>query len=496
MANVFIDGLEEYATHGLRYHSLAIGVFPSDYPLTGKEMAFGPMLTMKTESNTSSLRVEQRPSHIRWGVLVLLFLAVGINYMDRVNLSVVQGNLEHQYALTGTQYGWLQSTFIIAYLIAQVPGGRLLDRWGTEGFYALLILLWSGATFAMGIGGGLGLGATAVLGLMLICRTLIGLAQAPSFPANAKIAAMWFPHHERARAIGAYSTGQYLVTGLMVPILGIVGVHYGWPAVFYVSGGLGILLGLWWLIGYRDPAHSHANAEELALIQQDARQAPSVANEPDTGKVGWPELRHILRQGRFWGICFMHFSATSILYFFLTWFVPFLRSNLQLQGPWAGVMESLPFILAAVGVLLGSTWSDLLLKKGSSLVKARKIPIVSGLVVSALIFFCPLLSAWPMIVICVLSIVFLANAGSNLGWTAMSDILPKRMIGTAGGILNICGNMAGILTPLIFGWVRDVTGRLDGGMYYLGAIALLGALCFLFFINDLTEIDIGQVSSR
>ena len=96
----------------------------------------------------------------------------------------------------------------------------------------------------------------------------------------------------------------------------------------------------------------------------------------------------------------------------------------------------------------------------------------------------------------VLSVVFLANAASNLGWTAMSDILPKRMIGTAGGILNICGNMAGILTPLVFGRVRDLTGSLNGGMYYLGAVALLGALCFLFCINDLTEIDISQARTR
>lgn len=445
---------------------------------------------------TDVLSPTANASKVRWGVLVLLFLAVGVNYMDRVNLSVVQGNLEHQFGLTGTQYGWLQSTFIVAYLMAQVPGGRLLDRWGTEGFYALLILLWSGATFAMGIGGWLGLGTTAVLGLMLVCRVIIGLAQAPSFPANAKIAAMWFPHHERARAIGAYSTGQYLVTGLMVPVLSIVGSRYGWPSVFYVSGGVGIILGVWWLIGYRDPQRSKANAAERALIRHDNRRAPSVAEEPDTGHVGWPELRHILAQGRFWGICFMHFAATSILYFFLTWFVPFLRSNLQLQGAWAGVMESLPFLLAAVGVLFGGVWSDMLLKRGRSLVQARKIPIVSGLLVSALVFCSPFLSDWPLLVMSVLSVVFLANAASNLGWTAMSDILPKRMIGTAGGILNICGNMAGILTPLVFGRVRDLTGSLNGGMYYLGAVALLGALCFLFCINDLTEIDISQARTR
>ena len=447
---------------------------------------------MNTDSHTQGLQ----PSRVRWGVLVLLFLAVGVNYMDRVNLSVVQGSLEHQFGLSGTQYGWLQSTFIVAYLIAQVPGGHLLDRWGTEGFYALLIILWSAATFAMGIGGWLGLETTAALGVMLICRVVIGLAQAPSFPANAKIAAMWFPHHERARAIGAYSTGQYLVTGLMVPVLGIVGAHFGWPAVFYLSGGLGILLGLWWWVSYRAPEHSRANAAELALIKHDNRQAPSVAGEPDTGNAGWPELRYILTQGRFWGICFMHFAATSILYFFLTWFVPFLRESLQLNGSWAAIMESLPFLLAAVGVLFGGVWSDSLLKRGHSLVSARKIPIVSGLIVSAFIFCSPLLSAWPLVVACILSVVFMANAGSNLGWTAMSDILPKRMIGTAGGILNICGNMAGILTPLVFGAVRDMTGSLNGGMYYLGVVALLGALCFLFFINDLTEIDIGQARTH
>ena len=431
-------------------------------------------------------------TRVRWGVLVLLFMAVGVNYMDRANLSVAKGMLEHQFGLTGTQYGWLQSSFIVAYLLGQVPGGQLLDRFGTELFYAALILVWSLATVAMGISGWLAASTAGVLFVMMLCRVLIGLAQAPAFPANAKIASMWFPHHERARAIGAYSTGQYMVPALMVPLLGVIGSSFGWTAIFYVSGGLGVLLGIVWLVAYRSPERSGANEAELALIRQDRNSSPSVAAEPNEGESGWPEIKFVLSQGRFWGICLLQFSASSVLYFFLTWFIPFVNSNLHLHGALAGVMASLPFLLAAVGVLSAGVWSDMLLKQGRSLVHARKIPIVSGLLGSALICICPQLERWPMLVMAVLSVVFLANALSNLGWTALSDILPKRVMGTAGGILNIFGNVAGILTPMVFGAVQDSTGSLSGGMYYLGAVALLGAFCFFFCINDLSEIDISQ----
>ncbi|WP_081803340.1 MFS transporter [Halotalea alkalilenta] len=438
------------------------------------------------------------PTHARFWVVGMLFVAVGINYMDRVNLSIASTAIQADLGISGMQLGWLMSAFTWAYLFAQIPGGWLLDRFGTQGFYALLILVWSAATFAMGLGALPIIGsAAAVFGLLLVCRLILGLAQAPSFPANAKIAAMWLPHHERARGIGTYSIGQYVVIALMTPLLGYLMGIFGWSSVFFLTGGLGLVFAVYWWLRYRDPQNSrHANQAELDYISDASRFGQAVVAQEGKHKVSWAEVRFVMRHRRFWAICFTHFAATSILYFFLTWFIIYLEQGLGLSTASVGVLASFPYLLAAVGVLFGGVLSDMLFKRRVSLVWSRKVPIVSGLAFSSLIFLCNFFESSPTVVVVILSLAFFANAYSNLGWTAMSDILPKKMIGTVGGVFNICGNMAGILTPIMFGLFIDMNGNFHGAMYYLSIVAFAGALCFLFLVDNLDEIDLSAMPER
>lgn len=439
----------------------------------------------------TSNAVSQSPTRARLWVLVLLFVAVGLNYMDRANLSLAGGAIQQSEGLSNVQLGWLLSSSTWAYLAAQIPGGWLLDRFGSQRFYGTMIVLWSIATFAMGLGGWMMLHmGISIFTVLLVCRLIMGVAQAPGMPANAKIASMWFPQQERARAIGAYSTGQYAMTALMMPVLGYLMALYGWPSVFYLCGGVGILFGIYWLCVYRDPQNSTAaNQAELDYIHKNGGFDTNAAT--DTGNdVTWPEVRFVMSHLKFWGICITQFTTTTILYFFLTWFVTYLEQGLHLPIAKVGVLGSLPYILAAAGVLFGGVLSDLLYKRGVSLVRSRKIPIISGLLLSSLICVCNFFENVPALVIVVLSLAFFTNAYSNQGWTAMSDILPKKMMGTVGGFFNLCGNLAGVCTPIMFGLFRDMTGNFHGAMYYLTAVALIGALSMWLLVPNLEEIDL------
>lgn len=436
----------------------------------------------------------QTPTRARLWVLVLLFIAVGLNYMDRANLSIAGGGIQQSEGLSNVQLGWLLSSSTWAYLAAQIPGGWLLDRFGTQRFYGVIIILWSLATLAMGFSGWatLHLGIS-VFTMLLACRLILGLAQAPGMPANAKIASMWFPQQERARAIGTFSTGQYAMTAFMMPVLGYLMSIYGWASVFYICGIAGIVFGLYWIRAYRDPQNSKsANQAERDYIRNNGGFDANAAQ--DTGNdVTWPEVRFVMSHMKFWGICITQFTTTTILYFFLTWLVTYLEAGLHLPIARVGMLGSLPYILAAAGVLFGGVLSDLLYKKGVSLVLARKIPIISGLLLSAMICVCNFFEQFPTLVVVILSLAFFTNAYSNQGWTAMSDILPKKMMGTVGGFFNLCGNLAGVCTPIMFGVFRDMTGNFHGAMYYLTAVALIGALSMWLLVPNLDEIDLARM---
>jgi sugar phosphate permease len=168
--------------------------------------------------------------------------------MDRANLAVAGTNIQNDFSLTSTQLGLLFSMFTWAYAASQIPVGYVLDRIGSRILYGGAIILWSIFTFMMGFASHhLFATATASFVMLLACRALIGVAEAPSFPSNTKIIATWFPDHERARATAIYSSAQYIGLALLTPFLSFIVANYGWEMSFYLSGGAGILFGIYWL---------------------------------------------------------------------------------------------------------------------------------------------------------------------------------------------------------------------------------------------------------
>jgi ACS family D-galactonate transporter-like MFS transporter len=186
-----------------------------------------------------------KPTRTRLSVLFMLFIVTAINYMDRANLAVAGSHIQGEFFLSATQLGLLFSMFTWFYALSQIPVGYLLDRIGSRWLYGSAIVLWSLFTLLMGLASHhFFTTATASFMMLLVCRALIGVAEAPSFPSNTKIIATWFPDHERARATATYSSAQYIGLALLTPVLSCIVSQWGWEMSFYLSGQVGILLGI------------------------------------------------------------------------------------------------------------------------------------------------------------------------------------------------------------------------------------------------------------
>ena len=420
---------------------------------------------------------DQRPSRARFAMLGLIATGTLVNYLDRTVLGIAAPALTRELAINPAVMGVVFSAFSWSYAAAQVPGGLFLDRVGTRITYALSVGFWSLFTLLHALVGGLG----ALLGL----RLALGVAEAPCFPANSRVVATWFPQSERAVATAVYTVGEYIGLAFLSPGLFWLLAHYGWRSLFVVCGAIGLAFTLVWLWRYREPAaHRGVNAAELDYI---AVGGGLIGGAGKSGRIDWRKAGRLLRYRRMWGICLGQFAGNSTLVFFLTWFPTYLATERHMAFLKIGFYAVLPFIAASLGVLFGGWWSDTMLRRGLSANIARKTPIISGLLLASTIIAANFVDSNGA-VIAILSLAFFAQGMAALGWTLVSDIAPEGMLGLTGGIFNLAANLAGIVTPLVIGLIVAHTGSFFYALAYVGGLALMGALAYIFVLGDVKRI--------
>ena len=431
----------------------------------------------------------EAPTRARWLIILVLFVVSTINYADRATLSIVGTDLSRDLKLDAVTLGYLLSAFSWTYVALQIPGGWLLDRAGSRRVYRWSLLGWSAFTVAQAVVAGLGAGRAAIATLFGL-RLGLGAAEAPSFPANSRLVAVWFPTAERGLASAIFNASQYFSTVLFYPIMGAVTHHLGWPWVFVVMGGVGLVFGLAWNRLVYEPAdHPLANAAEVdyirrggGLVDLDRADAAPAARRP--GLV-WELLQHRMLLGIFLG----QYCINVLTWFFLTWFPIYLVRQRGMSILQVGFVAVLPALCGFIGGILGGWVSDSLLRRGVPLSTARKVPIVAGLLLSTIIVACNYVSAqWA--VIAFMSLAFFGKGVGALGWAVMSDVAPREATGLAGGLFNTCGNLAGIVTPIVIGYIIQNTGSFNGALVYVGAHALLAVLSFLVIVGDIKRIEL------
>lgn len=422
-----------------------------------------------------------RRTNVRWvPILALVAIGTAINYLDRTVLGVAAPYLSRDLELTPTQMGLVFSAFSWSYAFLQIPGGIFLDKFGTRFTYFISIGLWSFFTALMGV-------VSSLVGLVLT-RIGIGIFEAPCFPANSRVLATWFPQHERARANSVYSVGMNFGLGfLSVPLFWIT-QQFGWRGLFLIVGAIGVVFAFVWWSLYRNPGeHAGVNRAEMEYIE--AGGGGEYKGQPVVFR--WRHIGALLKHRQVIGASIGQFGGNSTLVFFLTWFPTYLVQARGMTFIKAGFMTSVPYIAAAVGVVLGGFVSDMLLKRTGSANVARKLPIVSGMLLASTIILANYVPADNNgLVILIMSIAFFGQGMTNLGWTVVSDIAPKKLIGLTGGLFNFTTNLAGIVTPIVVGAAYEATGTFVAPLIYIAIVALIGALAYSVILGDIHRLEV------
>ncbi|WP_438282412.1 MFS transporter [Pseudomonas alabamensis] len=433
-----------------------------------------------------------KKTHVRYLILLMLFLVTTINYADRATISIAGSALQKDLGIDAITLGYIFSAFGWAYVLGQIPGGWLLDRFGSKKVYALSIFTWSLFTVLQGFVGYLPV-ANAIVALFML-RFLVGFAEAPSFPGNARIVAAWFPTAERGTASAIFNSAQYFATVLFAPLMGWIVHSWGWEHVFVVMGGLGIVFSLVWLkLIYNPKEHPMISAGELDHIERNGglvdMDKPRAAGN---GGPKWGYIRQLLTSRMMLGIYLGQYCINAITYFFLTWFPVYLVQDRGMSILKAGFIASLPAICGFVGGVLGGVISDHLLRRGNSLTFARKAPIVIGLLLSTTMVICNYVDAEWMVV-AIMALAFFGKGLGALGWAVVSDTSPKQIAGLSGGMFNTFGNIASITTPIIIGYIISATGSFKWALVYVGANALVAVFSYLVIVGPIKRIELRDL---
>ncbi|HZP59199.1 MAG TPA: MFS transporter [Opitutaceae bacterium] len=420
-----------------------------------------------------------RPTRVRHRVLLMLFVTVVINYMDRSNLSVAATNLARDLALDPVRLGKIFAAFGLAYTTLQIPGGWLVDRIRPRYLYAGLCALWSAATFLQGFAG--------TFLMLYSLRLLLGVFEAPAYPICNRVVTAWFPESERAGAIGCYTSGQFVGLAFLNWALFQAQKSFGWQSVFLLTGMVGLFWAGCWFLFYRNPAESTAvNPAEIDYIR-----AGGGLVETGPASSGYPRFSPadfglVLGSRKLWGIYLGQFGLTSTLWFFLTWFPHYLESYRHFDLSRSPVLAAVPYLAAFAGVTSSGLLSDRLVRRGVSSTTARKVPIVAGLLLSTAIVGANYVEDHRLIIF-FLTVAFFGNGFASITWVLVSLLAPKRLLGLTGGVFNFIGNLSSITVPWIIGHL--VSGSdFAPALVFVGGLALLGALCYIFLVGRVERI--------
>ena len=438
----------------------------------------------------------EKRSRIRYLILATLFVVTTINYADRATISIAGAAIQDELGIDSVSLGYIFSAFGWAYVLGQIPGGWLLDRFGSRNVYAASIFIWSLFTLLQSFVGYVSF--FSVVTTLFVLRLMVGLAEAPSFPGNARVVAAWFPTAERGTASAIFNSAQYFATVLFAPIMGWITYSFGWEYVFIVMGSIGILFSIVWLrVVYNPTDHPHINEAELSYIRQNGGLVDMDQTAQATGKHSapkWSYVKQLLTNRMLLGVYLAQYCINAITYFFLTWFPVYLVQERGMSILKAGMIASLPAICGFIGGILGGVISDFLLRKGSSLSVARKTPIVLGLSLSTCMVIANYVDAeW--LIVGVMALAFFGKGLGALGWAVVSDTSPKQISGLSGGIFNTFGNIASITTPIVIGYIINATGSFEMALVYVAFNAAVAVFSYLVIVGPIKRIELREATS-
>ena len=438
---------------------------------------------------------DAKETRIRYLIICILFAVSCFSFADRSALSQAVAAMPKDMDLSPQRMGYLLFGFGWAYALGQLPSGGLLDRFGSKRVYGIAIILWSAFAFLTGCAGYVN--ASLAFTAIFILRILSGLAQSPVFPGNGRIVAAWFPTSERGRASAIFNSSQYFALPIFAPIFGGLLHRYGWQSCFWFMGALGGLFTLVWftnIYGVKD--HPRISASEIETIERGGGLVNTDAStSTKKNTLTWATVKMLLSYRMVVGVYIGQYCITTLTWFFLTWFPLYLAQARHMSVLKVGFAAAVPGLCGGFGGILGGIISDELLRRGYSLSFSRKLPIMAGMALSMSIIACNYASS-QTVMLAFMSLSFFGKGIGALGWTVISDTSPKGMVGMNGALFNLCGNMAGVTTPLIIGYIVEKTHSYNGALIFVAVIAFCAIVSYGPIVGEIKRLELDPASAQ
>ncbi len=439
-------------------------------------------MTSSTRLGTRQTTTTSPPrprGRLRWAIVGMCFLGVSINYLDRANLSIAMPDITKEFGFSHTVEGLILGAFFWTYAIFQLPAGHFIDRLGARVTYAFAVVWWSVFT-------ALSAGATGAASLFGF-RLGLGVGESASYPASAKVVSKWFPKRERAFASSIYDSGARFGSAVALPVVAALVASLGWRASFVITGALGIVWAVVWVVWYREPREKKGLSEdELAYIEAGGARG---ADDEDTEVEGLREApqvrwRELFTYRTIWGMMLGFFCLNFVIYFFITWFPTYLHDERGFSLLGTGFYGVIPAIVAIFGGWLGGFTSDRIYDRTGDLNKARKTCLVGGMLFSSVIALAVVVpsaaGALALLSVCYASLAFAAASV----WSLPADVAPTEgQVASIGGIQNFASNLAGVGSPFAVGALYDLTGSFVVPLVVVGCLGLLGAVAYAVVVR-------------
>jgi ACS family D-galactonate transporter-like MFS transporter len=413
----------------------------------------------------------------RWDIALLLGFGVLVNYFDRVNLSVSQEALHNAFGISTVTFGFLLSAYSWTYAALQLPSGLILDRFGVKLVGRIGALLWSVASFAAAISTGL----TGFLG----ARLLLGVGEAPTFPANSKAIGYWFPVEERSLATAIFDAAAKLAPAIGIPALGLLLLRFGWRWSFAATGVISLLYFVLFCVFYRNPSED----KSLSAAERDFILHGGAQPEDRIRAAKGAPLGYLLRQRKVWGLVLGFASYNYTFYLLLTWMPSYLSSTHHLDLLHSAMYTSVPWLFATfTDIFMGGWLVDKLIQQGRDASFVRQAILVGGTMLGLGVIGAAYAQSTTAAIVWISLAIGGLSAAAPVGWSIPSLIAPRESVGTLGGILNFGNQLSAIAAPIATGYIAQATHSFFWAFGAAAAFLLIGIAGYLFLLGRIDAI--------
>ena len=400
----------------------------------------------------------------RWTICALLFFATTVNYLDRQVLSLLQTDLAEKFGWTNSNYANITAVFQFGYAISMLFAGRIIDKLGTKKGYTWAIIIWSIGAIIHALAIPIGEAFNTVLGFFgitalsvsvagfMVSRAVLAFGEAGNFPAAIKATAEYFPKKERSFATGIFNSGANIGAVLAPLTVPWIGKNWGWEAAFILVGATGFLWLIFWLFFYEKPEEQkRLSAAELEYINSD-KEEPAAPGTKE--KVSWTKL---LSYKQTWSFAFGKFMTDGVWWFFLFWLPGYLKSQYGMTSTQVALPLAVLYSMTMIGSVGGGWFPMYYFKKGYSPYDGRMKAMLMIAVIPLVVLLAQPLggySYWVPVILIGIGTSAHQAWSANI-FTTVSDMFPKKAIGSVVGIGGMAGGIGGVLVSKVGGWLFD-----------------------------------------